>query len=147
MSSDLQTFTILLGLLWFLIYWILGGVLFALVALLRLGRVRKVRFSCLFSAFAFVVGCVSAFYGVRFGEGGIQSCLLNAGNKAEVITAIFGCGFAGIFGVFLIGAAAIVLGGFILMAISKSKAKPWIVFEKPEEEEAEAQKEGEGFFE
>lgn len=148
MDQDLLLFTVILGFLWFLAYWILGGVFFSLVALLRLGRVRKVRFSCLFSILAFFTGATTAFYGVRFGQGSIQQCLVDAETKAEVITAIFGCGFAGIFGVFLIGAAVLVLGGFFLMSISKSQTKPWIILDE-EEEDGEGLvrgKEG-GFFE
>ncbi len=149
MPDDLQLFTIILGLLWFLVYWILGGVFFALVAILRLGRVRKVRFSCLFSILAFFTGAISAFYGVQFGKDSIRECVVNAKTQAEVITAIFGCGFAGIFGVFLIGAAVLVLGGFLLMAISKSKTKPWIVFDQDEAEVERKKQEskGTGFFE
>ena len=135
MISDLDLFTAVLGFLWFLIYWILGGVLFSLVALLRLGRVRKVRFSCIFTILAFLTGVTTAFLGVRYGNDSINTCLIQSGNQAEAITAIFGCGFVGIFGAFLLGAAVIVTGGFVIMEISKSKNKPWINLDLEEEEE------------
>ena len=144
--SELYLFTALLGFLWFIVYWIFGGVFFAVMAILRLGRVRKVRFSCLFSLLALVVGVASAFLGVSFGQSSIRDCLVEAGNKAEAITAIFGCGFAGIFGVFLLGAAVIVLGGFVLMSISTSKTKPWIIFEEDDEQVQAQNKKDKGFF-
>ena len=135
MFSDLHLFTAVLGFLWFLVYWILGGVLFSLVALLRLGRIRKVRFSCLFTIVSFIAGVATAFLGVRYGNESINTCLVKAASQAEAITAIFGCGFVGIFGAFLLGAAAVVVGGFLIMEISKSKNKPWINLDMDQVEE------------
>ncbi len=43
---------------WFIIYWILGGVVFALVAAARSTHMRKARFSCLFT-----LGSAAAAYG------------------------------------------------------------------------------------
>jgi hypothetical protein len=43
---------------WFIIYWILGGVFFALVAATRFMHTRKAMFSCLFT-----IGSVGAAYG------------------------------------------------------------------------------------
>src|SRR3990167_9163867 len=120
MNADLGTLTGLLATFWFLVYWVLGGVFFALVTLWRLGRVRKVRFSCLFSLWALACGIGASWYGVRYSERAITECLALAANKAESITAIFGCGFVGIFGAFVLGLAALVLGGLFLIAISTS---------------------------
>lgn len=41
--------TWMLALAWFILYWILGGILFAVVALTRLLRIKKAQFSCLFT--------------------------------------------------------------------------------------------------
>lgn len=124
---------VILSILWFLIYWILGGVFFAIVTIMRLGRVRKVRFSCLFSLLSLVVGMSAAYFGLRQSEEAVSGCLVQASSKLEMLTAIFGCGFVEIFGMFLFGALLLTLGGFLIMAISKSKAKPWIVFEREED--------------
>lgn len=132
------SFTFFLGFLWFLLYWILGGVLFALVAILRLGRVRKVRFSCLFSLWSLVCGVGTAWGGVKLAQDSITSCYLLAQTKAEVLTAFFGCGFAGVFGMFLLGAAVLTLGGFLLMEISKNKSAPWINLEDHSDEGEES---------
>lgn len=43
---------------WFIIYWILGGVVFALVAAARSTHMRKAQFSCLFT-----LGSAAAAYG------------------------------------------------------------------------------------
>jgi len=133
MGIELATFTGILALLWFLVYWILGGVFFSLMTALQLGRIRKVRFSCIFSILAFLCGFGAAYIGMILSSSSVNTCLAQSTNKAEVITSVFGCGFAGIFGSFLIGALVLVLGGFAIMSISKSKHRPWIVLEHPEE--------------
>ncbi|MFC1787762.1 hypothetical protein ACFLZY_00910 [Patescibacteria group bacterium] len=135
MMSDLTLFTWFLALIWFIFYWIFGGVFFAVMALLRLGRVRKVRFSCLFSVLTVIVAFGTAFSGMNLARDAQTKCLLQAENKAEIITAIFGCGAAGVFGTFLLGAAVLILGGFLIMALSKSHSKPWITFDHEEETE------------
>ncbi|HBK34706.1 hypothetical protein A2239_01980 [Candidatus Uhrbacteria bacterium RIFOXYA2_FULL_40_9] len=148
LPSMLIPFASFLGFLWFLVYWIFGGVFFALVAILRLGRVRKVRFSCLFSVWTLFCGVGAALFGIKLGEESIQTCYLLAQTRAETITAFFGCGFAGVFSLFMLGAVAVILGGFAILSLSKNKSKAWIVFDKEDDEEKEEgfQVEGEGFF-
>lgn len=143
MDAEFYAVFAALAAFWFLLYWVLGGVFFAVVAILRLGRVRKVRFSCLFSLFSIIIALGASWFGLRMSNQGISDCLATAETAPELATAIFGCGFAGVLGAFLLGAAALMIGGFILMAISKSKTKPWINLGDEGEEVACSQ---EGFF-
>ena len=142
MVEDLGTFVWLLSVIWFVFYWLFGGVLFAAVALTRFGRVRKVRFSCLFTALAAIMGHASARIGMTLAEESQQECLAAAKTQAEAITAIFGCGAVGVFGIFLFGAVLLALGGFLIMAISTSKNKPWIRFDETKEGEEGSPKGG-----
>lgn len=137
MDPQLTSFFIVLAILWFLLYWILGGVLFAAVAIMRLGRIRTVRFSCLFTLLALVVGVGASYLGLSRAQGVVSACLSQATSKAETVAAIFGCGFANIVSWFLLGACVLTIGGFIIMAVSKSKSKPWIVLEEPTDEAVE----------
>lgn len=140
MDFSFTSFAIFLSIVWFLVYWILGGVFFAVVALLRLGRVRKVRFSCLFTLWAAVIAVGVAFRGLEYSESEIAACLGKAVSKAETVTAVFGCGFSGVLGAFLIGALALTVGGFLIFAVSHNKSKPWIVLDGEESgEETEEQ--------
>ena len=134
MNYTPDSFFVFLSILWFLLYWVLGGVFFAVLTILRLGRIRKVRFSCLFSLLALVSGVGASYWGLQTGRESIEACVASAETRVEMVTAVFGCGFAGVFGSFLAGAGVLVLGGFILMAMSKSKSKPWIVLDESEEE-------------
>ncbi len=138
MDAELTSFFILLSILWFLVYWILGGVFFAIMTVVRLGRLRKVRFSCLFSILALVLGIGAAYVGLQGSKEAVRDCLINAQGNAEKLVAVLGCGFASIFGTFLLGALLLTIGGFLVMAISKSKTKPWIILE-PEEHPDEHQ--------
>ncbi|PJA45292.1 hypothetical protein CO174_03860 [Candidatus Uhrbacteria bacterium CG_4_9_14_3_um_filter_50_9] len=133
METGVLPFTIVLGILWFLVYWVLGGVFFALIAIMRLGRLRKVRFSCLFSILALMCGVGASVIGLTYSETAVEECMLRAVNKAETVSAVFGCGFIGVFGAFLMGAAVLTIGGFLIMTISKSKTKPWIVLDQEDE--------------
>lgn len=135
MDAELSSFLIVLSILWFLVYWILGGVFFAVVTVMRLGRLRKVRFSCLFSLLALALGAGTAYLGVRGSQEAVSECLAHAVTSAEKVTAVFGCGAASIFGTFLLGALVLTAGGFLIMAVSKSKSPPWIVLDHDEMQE------------
>ncbi len=139
MDISFTSFSAFLAILWFLVYWVLGGVFFAVIAILRLGRIKKVRFSCLFSILAFVCGVAASVLGLSYSQEAVDSCLVEATTRAEVVTSVFACGFAGVFGAFMLGAAVLALGGFIIMALSKSHTKPWLVLHDEEEEEAREQ--------
>lgn len=132
MDGEFVSFFIFLSIIWFLVYWVLGGVFFALVTLVRLGRVRKVRFSCLFSLLSAVLGVGVAYVGLKGSQDVVEGCLVNAQTNIEMVTALFGCGFANILGTFLLGALLLTIGGFFIMAISKSKTKPWLVLDPDE---------------
>jgi hypothetical protein len=126
METGLTSFAIFLGILWFLVYWILGGVFFAIITILKLGRVRKVRFSCLFSLLALICGFSASYFGLQYASDAISTCTLQAVTRSESIISIFGCGFAGIFGAFLIGAFILVAVGSLIVLISQTKTKPWL---------------------
>lgn len=134
MNADLGLLAWLIALIWFLVYWVLGGVFFSVMAVLRLGSVRKVRFSCLFTLLA--LGCASgaAWGGIRLAGDAVNACLLSSESKAEAVTAIFGCGFVGIFSAFLLGLIALVGVGAVILKLSTTKSKPWINFDQSDDD-------------
>lgn len=138
MEREFLTFAAFLAILWFLAYWILGGVFFALVTIMQLRRVRKVTFSCLFTLLAGACATAASWFGIKMAHENIGRCLVLADTRAEAVSAIFGCGFVGIFGTFLIGAAVLVAVGFIIYALASSSTKSWFegewLEEKPDEE-------------
>jgi hypothetical protein len=134
MDVGLQSFIIFLSILWFFVYWIFGGVFFAVMAILRLGRVRKVRFSCLFTILALACAIGAAYFGVKTAEPALRTCVASTTSAIQTKVAFIGCGFNGIMGAFLFGTLVLTFVGFLIMAISKSKAKPWIILDNEEQE-------------
>ena len=150
MSAELTSFLIVLSVLWFVVYWVLGGVFFAVLTMMRLGRLRKIRFSCLFTLLSVAVGVGAAYSGVKGSQDAVRDCLGQAATSAEKVVAVFGCGAASIFGMFLLGAVLLTFGGFLIMAVSKSKSQPWIILDHEEEQEVPARRtenSGSQFFE
>jgi len=139
MDSGLSSFALFLSVFWFVVYWILGGVFFAVIAIIRLGRVRKVRFSCLFTLLALVCGIGAAQFGVKYAKDAIAACTLQATDKVQQTVGLFGCGFSGIMSSFLVGACVLLLAGFLFMELSKTKTKPWIQLDQEQEDEEEEQ--------
>lgn len=140
MDVGLQSFVVFLSILWFFVYWILGGVFFAVMAILRLGRVRKVRFSCLFSLLAAFCAVGAAYGGVQYAATSIRTCVVEATQGIQIKVAVIGCGFSGIMGAFVVGVVILLFGGFIILSLSKSKTRPWIVLDQEGEEEEETDK-------
>ena len=64
MDPQLISLVILLSIFWFLAYWVLGGVFFAVITILRLGKIRMVRFSCLFTILALLLGVSASYFGI-----------------------------------------------------------------------------------
>ncbi len=141
MDAGISSFIVFLSIIWFLFYWVLGGVFFAVIAILRLGRVRKVRFSCLFTFYSIFCATAASYIGVHAAEAAIRVCTLDATSRAKTVLAVIGCGFGEIMGSFLIGIVVLLLGGFILMSLSKSKAKPWFLLHQADEHEEAEQEE------
>ena len=114
-----------LAALWFLLYWIFGGVFFALIAFLHFGRMRKARFSCLYTLVCVLSAYGAALTGIKWAQEGISQCDRTAitsdvGFLTEFVST-FACGFIGLFGALLVWFAACVLGGFLVVALSRKK--------------------------
>ena len=124
--AELQSFIWPLALFWFLIYWIGGGVLFSILALFRSSKLRKTRFSCLFTLLAAGCGYGAAHLGMRMGEKQIDACLVEATGLLEAFAAMIGCGiFQMMFSGIAFGIVLFVFGLFFML-ISRSKKQSWV---------------------
>ncbi len=102
-------------------YWILGGAFFALVSVFRLGRLRKLRFSCLFSLFSLASALAAAWMGMRYAEVSSSECLNISRTNVEGFVGFFGCSLVALTLAFLGGAVAVILLGAISMRLSSSR--------------------------
>jgi hypothetical protein len=119
-------FTLVLAAVWFLFYWVIGGVFFACVALLRLIRIRKVRFSCLFSLSAAACAYAAARASVLWMERSALGCPEIEPRGAELFLKIFSCGFFQLALSALAGLLVLVTVGFLLLRLSSWKEKNWL---------------------
>lgn len=122
-----------LAVVWFLFYWIIGGVFFACVALLKLMRLRKARFSCLFSLAAALCAVGATWISAFWLEQSAAGCFDGRGEefsfqntRDHLLFANISCGWFQ----FLCSAAAgfslLILIGFALLRLSSWKDRSWL---------------------
>jgi hypothetical protein len=85
------TVTLAFTVMWFVIYWLLAGVLFAVVGLVRFMRINTARFSCLFTLFSFATAYGAAWTGFAAITKTNGRCLANVDALYEVIPGLFRC--------------------------------------------------------
>ncbi len=118
--------TIIITAFWFPIYWIFGGVIFATLAFFRVTKLRKVRFSCLFSLLSLACAIGAAYFGMQFGHDQINSCLNKTTGFVDSLSAVIGCGIISIFLAGAIGFVVLILLGLLIMFICRAANQSWI---------------------
>ncbi|HBP00060.1 MAG: hypothetical protein UU48_C0003G0008 [Candidatus Uhrbacteria bacterium GW2011_GWF2_41_16] len=128
MISDATFLMIFLSFFLFLFYWVFGGVFFAVVALLRLMRLRKARFSCFFTLLAGVCGVGAAYTGLRWAESSAIQCLYekDVTREMEVFFMTVGCSFFRVLAATVLWSAVLVGCGFLCMIACRSKDRTWL---------------------
>ncbi|MCH8049504.1 hypothetical protein IH979_02220 [Patescibacteria group bacterium] len=124
--TEVLDFTWLLALFWFPIYWIIGSVVFAIVTIIRVIKLRKARFSCLFTTLSGGAAYGAAYVGLRLGEEEIAGCFMEVEDFWGSLASIFACG---VFSVFLaagVGFLLLIIAGFILLYISRARNQSWV---------------------
>lgn len=80
-----------LSLFWFVVYWIVGGVIFSIISVTRFLHVHKVRFSCVFT-----LASMGAAYGAAWMSSQIlirqAICMARMRGVLDVFPVVFTCG-------------------------------------------------------
>ena len=106
--------------LWFIVYWILGGVFFAIVSATRFMNTRKALFSCLFTA-----GSVAAAYGasvtglILAGMDRSARCPVPVVGSSKTFLGVLTCNYSAILvsgGLFF---AILLTGGMVALLVSR----------------------------
>lgn len=113
-------YLVLLAVLWFLFYWIFGGAFFAFISVFRLGRLRKARFSCLFTFVAGASAVVAAWSGARWAQSSAQVCLQESLSNLEGFVGFFSCSIIALTLSFLGGAVVVIVLGAIVLRLSST---------------------------
>ena len=91
MTASLALVTIILALLWFVLYWIIGGVIFAVIALTKLIHLKKAQFSCVFAVLAGLAAYGAAWMAVVSATHSSRLCLIKIKAIYDAIPAMFVC--------------------------------------------------------
>ncbi|MFA5945638.1 MAG: hypothetical protein WC802_01870 [Patescibacteria group bacterium] len=121
-------FLLVLALLWFVSFWILGGVIFAIIGLVRFLRLNKNRFSCLFTILSALTGFGAAWMGLLAARANdAEGCLDNSTTFTGItqfFPNLFSCSSqevlysAGLWFLFLMAA------GIVLLFFSRAPERP-----------------------
>ena len=87
MEISIAALTMLLTIVWFVVFWLVAGVMFAVIALIRFVKLNKARFSCLFTILSFVTAYGAAWMGVMAAVKGSSRCLARIDALYEAIPA------------------------------------------------------------
>ncbi len=127
MPNEPLVFLLVLALLWFVVFWILGGVIFAVIGLVRFLRLNKNRFSCLFTFLSAGTALGASWMGLLAAQTDApRACLEKAETSglAQFMPSLFTCASeqvlsaAALWFLFLMGA------GIILLFISRAPERP-----------------------
>ena len=132
-------YVVLVAIIWFLFYWIVGGAFFAVVAVFRLGSFKKAQFSCLYTLVAAGLAAVSAYLGVRSGGEEALYCL-NHVSQYDGFIAFFGCAIVPLMLSFIAGAAVMLTIGFAIFLLSSRREGAYDLPEESPDEMTEEQK-------
>jgi len=119
-------FTVALAASWFFLYWVIGGVFFACVALLKLKKIHKVRFSCLFTFVSAACAWGAAWLGIFLARDEITECAPAYSLTKKMSEKVFTCGLSEFIFSALIGLVVLVVIGFGLLKLSSRKDQAWL---------------------
>lgn len=118
------TITLAFTILWFVLYWLAAGVIFAIIGLVRFMRINTARFSCLFTLFSFATAYGAAWTGVAAIEKANSKCLANIDALYEVIPGLFRCSPAIVFSNGVLWFIVLLAIGIGLVFVSRLPDRP-----------------------
>ncbi len=124
MPADFAHLTWILALTWFILFWVVGGMLFAVVALTRFLKVKKAQFSCLFTLASVAAAYGAATTGMMTGEPRALRCIGGAAGAFDIGKAFVDCSLREIFLAGSAWFALLILVSILLMLLSQREAKP-----------------------
>ncbi|MBU0614230.1 hypothetical protein KJ766_03035 [Patescibacteria group bacterium] len=121
---------ILIAAVWFPVFWIIGGTLFAITAAMQSVKVKKAMFSLLFTFASIVFAVGAAGSGYVFGREKIDVCLTSANDFFASLAAVVGCGVLEFFLAALFWLAGLLIVGFILLYLCRAENQSWMDSDK-----------------
>ncbi len=128
MPNEPIGFLLVLTLLWFVLFWIVGGVLFAIVGLVRFLRLNKNRFSCLFTIMSLVTAFGASWMGLLAAQAGDTTGCLSHTNDlsglAAFIPSLYTCSLQAVLSAAILWFLFLLAAGIVLLFISRAPDRP-----------------------
>lgn len=124
--SDIIGYIFLIALFWFVLYWVFGGVLFASIAIINVVKLRRARFSTIFTLLSLLCAFAAAYSGTFYAQETVNACLAASADPFNDLAAIIGCG---IFEQVAAGAVWFIILmaiGFVFFILSRATNQSWI---------------------
>jgi len=122
MIFEFSSLTVTIAIFWFIIYWILGGVFFAIVVASRFIRLRKARFSCLFSIASATLAYGAASTTTVLSESSVAVCVNKDGSDGFL--SLLRCAPNAFFGSGAIWFILLVVIGTVAVLLSRAEKYP-----------------------
>jgi hypothetical protein len=116
--SSLEILAWLLSTFFFLLYWLLGGTIFALVALSRAAQLRGLQFSCFFSLFTVIAGIGAGWWGAVQVKEVAPKCLQGVNTALEAARTAVQCAPEPVSQAAALGAGALLVAGGAVFMLS-----------------------------
>lgn len=116
--SPLELLAWLLSVFWFLVYWLFGGTIFALISLSRAAEIRAFQFSCFFSLFTLLAGLAAGWFGAVGVRAASPKCLQGVNTALEAARVAINCAPEPVVYSALIWAGVLFLIGGLVFALS-----------------------------
>jgi predicted permease len=124
MEANPIIITLAFTLLWFVLYWIVAGVIFAIIGLVRFMRINTARFSCLFTLMSFATAYAAAWTGYVAAARTNARCLAEVNAPYEAIPGLFRCATTIMVSNAILWFIVLLAIGIALMFISRLPDRP-----------------------
>jgi hypothetical protein len=117
---------ILVTFFWAPIYWIVGGVVFAIIAFTRSLKLRRVRFSTYFTLLSVIMGFGASYGGMRLAIRNGTTCAVDQAGFVDTVSGVIACGILEFSAAGLLGFITLLILGSLLMVLSRAKNQSWV---------------------
>lgn len=124
--QELFGYISIIALFWFILYWVFGGVVFASIAILRVIKLRRARFSCFFTLASLVCAFGAAYSGTLYAERAIYTCLEEAEDVFDRLASVVACGILEQVAAGTAWFGILIAAGLFLFFISRASNQSWI---------------------
>lgn len=132
---DILGFKFVIALFWFILFWLFGGVFFSAISIVRVIKLRKARFSCLFTLLSAVCAYGAAHTGIWWARNQIRECIAQTHDVFGKMASVVACGIFQEAFAAAIWFGVLIFGGFMLLYLTRAENQSWIDSDEGLEEE------------